>query len=238
MIVRRAADHLVLITQHDHAALAAEMLGAWQADGFPTHPQRAAILDATRLHDVGWQVEDAAPRVDRASGQPFDFIAMPDEHRQAVWPRAVARLRETPYVAALVAQHALTIYRRYDGDRAFAAFFQTMTSERDALYQACERLLPASALMGFMQAYAWLSIADLLSLVACHGWRDTFDADHYRVTLEGDRLRVRPDPLAGATMTWRVPGRRLEARAYASDAALREAYAAAPLVWTTGTLSG
>ena len=214
------------------------MLGHWRADGLPEHPLRSRILEATRQHDIGWQVEDAAPRLDPASGQPFDFIHMPEPVKQAVWPRAVDALRASPYEAALVAQHALTIYRRYDGQASFAAFFRTMADARDELFGACTEALPGAPLEGFMQAYAWLSIADLLSLVACHGWTERFDADHYRIVLEGTALRVSPDPFGGATHTWRVPGRRLDARRYASDADLREAYAAAPVVWTTGTVCG
>lgn len=238
MIVRSTPDHFVLIAQHDHAALAAQFLSAWRADGLPAHPLRERILEATRLHDVGWQVEDAAPRVDTATGAPYDFITMPAEHRQAVWPRGVERLDATPYEAALVAQHALTIYRRYEGDPAFEPFFRDMAARRDALYQRCEATLPVEVLATFMQAYAWVSIADLLSLVACHGWTDTFDADHYRVTLSGTRLRVEPDPFDGHEIPWRIAGRRLEARPYTSDADLRAAYAAAPIVWTEGSITG
>lgn len=238
MIVRRGPDHLVLIAQHDHAALAATMLAAWEADGFPAHPMHAHILAATRQHDLGWQDEDAAPLVDPATGAPYDFVTLPEARRLAVWPRALDRLRETPYEAALVAQHALTIYRRYEREPGFAEFFRRMAAERDALFQRCEATLPAAALTTFMQAYAWVSIADLLSLVACHGWTETFDADQYRVKLEDARLRVTPDPLGGREISWQVPGRRLDVRAFASDEDLRAAYAAAPVVWTTGTLSG
>lgn len=237
MIVRRAPEHFVLIPQHDHAALAARFLDAWRADGLPAHPMRARIIEATRLHDIGWQVEDAAPRVDPATGEPFDFITMPAAHRQAVWPRAVDRLEHTPYEAALIAQHALTIYRRYEGDPAFAAFFHDMAARRDALYQRCEATVPADVLVTFMQAYAWVSIADLLSLVACHGWTETFDADRYRLTLTGTCLHVDPDPFDGREIPWRIAGRRLEARRYVSDADLRAAYAAAPVAWIEGTIT-
>lgn len=238
MIVRHDSDALVLITQGDHAALSAVFLERWQADGLLIHPLRARILEATRLHDIGWTEEDAAPRLDDASGRPFDFVTMPEQVRQAVWPRAVEALRATPYEAALVAQHALTIYRRFEGNPAFADFFRHMASERDALFQQCQNVLPGSSLASFMQAYAWVSIADLLSLIACHGWTSGYDADQYRARLTGDVLQVSPDPFGGQQIPWRIAGRRLEARRYVSEADLREAYAAAPVVWTAGTLVG
>jgi hypothetical protein len=238
VIVRREPDALVLITQPDHAAAAATILEHWLADGLPAHPQRDRIIAATRQHDIGWAVEDAAPRVNPDTGLPYDFITMPEDVRQAVWPRGVDALRDTPYEAALVAQHALTIYRRYEGQATFDVFFTQMARARDALFQRCQDTLPDGSLGSFMQAYAWLSIADLLSLIVCHGWKERFDADHYQATLDGDVLRLDPDPFGGREVPFRVAGRRIARRRYESDDDVRDAYAAAPVVWTAGTLTG
>jgi hypothetical protein len=238
VIVRHDSDALVLITQSDHAACAATILERWEGDGLPTHPLRSRIIDATRVHDIGWADEDAAPRRNPHTGLPYDFISMPEDMRQAVWPRAVEVLRETPYEAALVAQHALTIYRRYEGQPSFDHFFRRMAHERDELFHRCQTTLPDSSLASFMQAYAWLSIADLLSLILCHGWTAAYDADQYRATLVGTTLYVAPDPFGGQTVRFRIAGRRIERVPYRSDADLRDAYAAAPVVWTEGTLSG
>jgi hypothetical protein len=238
VIVRHEPDTLILIAQADHAALAADFLEHWQADGLPAHPQRDRIIGATRQHDVGWADEDAAPRVNPDTGLPYDFITMPEDVRQAVWPRAVDTLRDTPYEAALVAQHALTIYRRYEGQPSYEAFFRQVARERDALFQRCQDTLPGGSLGSFMQAYAWLSIADLLSLIVCHGWSDRFDADHYQAVLHGDVLRLDPDPFGGQDVPFRIAGRRIARRRYESDDDVRDAYAAAPVVWTTGTLTG
>jgi len=238
VIVRQAEDALVLITQRDHAAVAAQILEHWQADGLPAHPLRDRIIAATRDHDIGWHVEDEAPRCNPHTARPYDFITLPEDVRLAVWPRAVAALDAAPYEAALVAQHALTIYRRYDREPSYAAFFAAMTDARDALFARCQDALPPTALASFMQAYAWLSIADLLSLILCHGWTDTFDADQYRATLRDGILHVAPDPFGGQQVALRVPGRRIAPSPCTSDAHLREAYASAPLVWTDAILTG
>lgn len=238
MIVRQEADAFVLIAQGDHAAYAATILEHWHDNGLPAHPLRDRIIAATRVHDIGWADEDAAPRLNPDTGFPFDFISMPEAVRQSVWPRAVEMLRDTPYEAALVAQHALTIYRRFEGHASFDRFFRQMGAARDHLFQRCQDTMPDTGLSSFMQAYALLSIADLLSLIVCHGWTTAHDADQYRATLMGDTLYVAPDPFGGHAMPFRIPGRRIERIRYGSDADLCAAYAAAPVVWTEGTLTG
>src|SRR5215213_8305992 len=98
MIVRRDPTHLLLITQPDHAALAAAVMDAWRHP-LPDAPVRDVVLLATREHDNGWYEEDAAPLVDETTGRILDFMTAPDSVRQGIWPRAVERLGSTPYAA-------------------------------------------------------------------------------------------------------------------------------------------
>ena len=87
---------------------------AWTA--LATHPRRAPILHAIGEHDNGWAEADAAPSVNPATGNPIDFVSAPLTVRHGVWPRAVQRLAPDPWAAALVAQHAITVYERYASD--------------------------------------------------------------------------------------------------------------------------
>ena len=73
MIVRQHDSSLLLITQPDHAALAARVMQHWVANGLPDHPHRSSILHAIAEHDNGWQEVDAAPLVD-AAGRIADFV--------------------------------------------------------------------------------------------------------------------------------------------------------------------
>ncbi|HTU99016.1 MAG TPA: DUF3891 family protein [Luteitalea sp.] len=238
MIVRPDGDSLLLIRQPDHAAMAAEVLSAWQADGLPERPTRDVVLHATREHDCGWIAEDDAPIVNPETGHPWDFIRLPVERRQGVWTRAMTLLGGTPHVAALVAHHALTAYARYEGDPAWTSFFATMTAERDRRFSQLASQPGGVPFDGFLRDYASLRTADLISLALCHGWQDTFELDQYRGVMAGATLTLSPDPFAGATVTWRVPARRVSASAHPSDAALREALAAAPVEWLEGTVRG
>ena len=63
----------------------------------------------------------------------FDFINAPAGVRQAVWTRSVAALEGHPWAAALVAQHALTVYDRFRSESEWTPFFDRMETARAAL---------------------------------------------------------------------------------------------------------
>jgi hypothetical protein len=248
MIVREAGPDLLFITQPDHAALAARMMAAWRADGLPFRASRAAVLHATREHDLGWREEDAAPRVDASTGRPFDFINLPRDARQAVWRRALPQLADdSTYVAAMVAQHALTIYRRHRADPAWVSFFDEMEAARDEWYTAGARPdgtsggpidPPVHERLSFLQDYAMLRLGDLLSLTFCLAWTDRQEFEGYTIAAEGDRVTVSPDPFEDEEVPIEVTARRIPRQRFTSDDDLRAALAAAGSETLTGRLVG
>lgn len=250
MIVRHDGDGLLCISQPDHAALAATLMAAWRADGFPDRPTRDRVLTATRQHDLGWTEEDAVPRLNPDTGAPYDFVSAPVEVRQRLWPRAVDRLAaEDPYVAALVAQHALTVYRRFQRDPAWRGFFPALEARRDDLFAdlmarpaaagAGAAGTPANAdLTSFLQDYTIVGLGDLLSLVFCNAWPEPYLMEGYRAILRDDCLTVAPDPFEGATVDLSVPARRLPAQRYGSQEALAEAWANSTVVTLFGRAVG
>jgi hypothetical protein len=238
VIVRPDGDSWLLIRQPDHAALAADLLSHWQADGIADRPTRDILLRATRDHDCGWLEEDDAPTVNLETGAPWDFIHLPVGRRQAVWLRAIRLLAGEPHVAALVAHHAITAYARYDGDPAWRDFFRTMTSERDSRVAALAGKTTGVTFDSFLRDYASLRAADLISLALCHGWQDRFELDYYRGQPDGPTLVITPDPFGGSSVEWRVPARRIPQRRYASDAEVREVFDTAPVEWLVGHLEG
>lgn len=212
MIIRPSGSSQLLITQPDHAALAARLMQHWSADGLPDSPRRPTILLAIREHDNGWREVDRSPIVDEATGRILDFVNAPEDVRRAVWPRGVGRLAHTPYAAALVAQHALHIYRRYRTAPAWSSFFGEMEAARARHLEATS----GATLDELLRDYFFLRIGDLASLTFCNGWTDAQSDDAgYTIRLEGSRLMVTPDPFAGR----RVP---LEVAARAADGAERQ----------------
>ena len=195
--------------------------------------RRDTILFAIEEHDNGWQEEDASPRVNPVTGDVVDFMTAPAEVRQRVWPRAVARLAANPWAAALVAQHAITIYDRHQRDSEWLAFFQQMQSARDEIVRAS-----GVPLADFMADYAFVRLADLISLTFCTGWTDEQHIGQWRIQRSGDRVVVTPDPFAGAEIDMSVRMREVRDEVFPSDSALRQALEKATMATLEGVAVG
>ena len=235
MIVREAGSTLILITQPDHAALARRIMERWTDEDLVRSPRRRDILHAVEHHDDGWIDVDRAPIVDDATGALLNFITAPIAVRQGIWPRGVGLLASRPYAAALVAQHALHVYRRYREEPAWSAFFAEMESLRAHHLRGAE---PAT-LDVLRSDYRWLRAGDILSLAFCNGWSEVqHDERGGSAHLLGDRLVLTPDPFGGAAVPLAVPGRELPNAPFASPAAAEHAYAGAPATTLTGVAAG
>lgn len=221
MIVRQTSGALQLITQPDHAHLAAAIMQNSMA--LAEHPRRPSILLAIAEHDNGWTEPDAAPHIDPTTGIPLDFISAPIPVRQGVWPRGVARLAHDSWAAALVAQHAIEIFERYRGDRAWTPFFTEMEATRRAMLAASGSSLPT-----LVDDYRFLGLGDLISLTFCNGWTDTQRFDGWNVRLDGSTVCISPDLFGGKRVRFGINAREIRQRRFGSVAELGDALAAAP----------
>ncbi len=183
-----------------------------------SHPRRNAILHAIGEHDNGWTEEDAAPAVNPDTGSIVDFVSAPLEVRHRVWPRGVARLADNPWAAALVAQHAITVYDRFRSDPEWTSFFAEMETTRDALLRA--GTLPLDALIA---DYAFVRLADLISLTFCAGWTDEQRFHEWTVVRAGTRVVVTPDVFGGAVIAIEIDAREIPNQLFRSAAELRRA---------------
>jgi len=229
VIVRSHHGALLLITQPDHAHLARRIME--QCVPLAERPRRDAILHAIGEHDSGWAEEDAAPAVNPATGEVADFIHVPLGVRQGVWPRAVARLADDPWTAALVAQHALTVYARFRGDADWAPFFVGMETARNSLL----RVMPLT-LDDLIADYAFVRLADLISLTFCAGWTDDQRYGGWTIRPSGTCVTVTPDLFDGAAIPVEIAAMDLPNRTFRSDADLREAVSRAESRTLQGTV--
>lgn len=231
MIVRPAQDGVHLITQPDHAHLAAQIIE--HAVTLERHPRREAILLAAAQHDNGWTEEDAAPIVNPATGHPADFINVPVSVRHRVWPRAIQRLAQHPWPAALVAEHAVVVYDRFRVEDDWAPFFAEIEAARD-------QMVRASGLTSreLVSDYTYVRLADLISLFFCMAVSLPQHVGEWSVQLTGEHAVVSPDPFGGRSIPIAIRARKIPDRVFESDDDLRATVAAAPEVIVTGVVSG
>jgi hypothetical protein len=226
VILRDALDETIVVTQADHARLAADLLALLRLPGLADHPRRAELLAAVADHDNGWWEADAAPRVDPGSGRALDFLAIPPALRLEIWRRGVERFAaERPYASALVAAHFLRLSSGRRDDPELAAELARLARRREELLADAAR--SAAELAGDDR---WLALADDLSLAVCAGdaafvrqpgWRAAVAADGAAV-----ELRLDPFPLAGASRRV-LRARRIARRRFTTDGELGRALAAA-----------
>jgi hypothetical protein len=232
MFVRPGPGTLHLITQPDHAALARRLMEHWEP--LRSAERRDAILLAIGEHDNGWRELDALPSADPATGQIFDFMTLPIEERQAVWPRGIERLAQRdPWAAALVALHALSVYSRYRADAHWAGFF----AEVEVL---CSSLTRASGKTAAeLQAdYPFLRIGDLVSLTFCNRLTEPQAFEQWTIRLVADRVTITPDGWGGGELPFTVVAREVPDISYRTAAELAAAFAKAPVVVLGGVASG
>jgi hypothetical protein len=231
VIVRPLPDGIQLITQPDHAHLARRIME--HCVPLAARTRRDAILHAIGEHDNGWAEEDAAPTVNPQTGNVVDFVSAPLSVRHAVWPRGVARLSDDPWVAALVAQHALTVYDRFRSAAAWTPFFAEMEAARDAMLRASR--MPLDDLVA---DYAFVRLADLISLIFCTGWTDEHRFADWTIQLSGTRVVVIPDAFGGVKIPIEIKAREMRNQSFQQDAELRDALREANTTTLRGEVSG
>ncbi|MGH7490990.1 MAG: DUF3891 family protein [bacterium] len=235
MIIRHFASSLQLISQLQHAALAARIMRHWQPDHFPESPRKASILNAIAQHDHGYTEIDEALVVDEATGQLLDFMEISDALKRDTSLRGIERLASDPYAAALVAQHRLHVYRRYTEHPEWSAFFTHVMSARDAHL----RTAGSVSLEELLRDYAFVRAGDLASLTFCNNWSEVdSDSCGYSMRLMGTSLIIIPDPFGGRTFEIKIDACEIAHQSFSSAADARRVAASAPIVTLRGFVSG
>ena len=229
MITRPAGSALHLITQPAHAALARRIMEQWTAGGLADHSRCDSILHAIEQHDNGWMEVDAAP-MRTAEGRIADFMTLPIDDRRGVWPRGVNRLADDPFAAALVAEHSIFVFDRFRSDVDWAPFFAAQ-----AVLRAKYAAEAGVSLEALHRDYAFLRLADLISLTFCNRWTEPQDAFGHRIAGDGgDIVLVSPDPFDGMSVSLEIEARVMPNRIYRDEQDLAAAWHDAPTTTLTG----
>ena len=97
---------------------------------------------------------------------------------------------------------------------------------------------PFSAWDGQRDDYPLLALADLMSLVICHGWTDRRERFGHTVRCEGSTVTMTPSRLPAAPVPVQVRARRVQTQPCAPVRALRDALADAPPEILTASARG
>jgi hypothetical protein len=226
MIVRQLPGRVRLITQPDHAHLSRQIMQ--HSASLRGRPRAESILLAIGEHDNGWEEEDGAPTLDLETGTVVDFVSAPLIVRHRVWPRAIGRLSYDPWAAALVAQHALTVYDRFRSDADWSTFFADLTVLRDAM-------LAASGGSGDELAddYPFVRLGDLISLTFCTGWTEPQRFAEWVVTGVGASVSVDPSPF-DSSIAFEIPAVELPGAVFRSATEMERVFLAAPQTILSG----
>ncbi len=235
MIIRRLASSLQLISQPQHAALAARIMRLWQPEHFPESPRKPSILNAIEQHDNGYAEIDETLVVDEATGRLLDFIEISDALKRETSWRGIELLASDPYAAALVAQHRLHVYRRYNEHPEWSAFFAQLTAARDTHLRAAG----AVSLDELLRDYSFVRAGDLASLAFCNNWAEVdSDGSGYAMRLEATSMFITPDPFGGRTFAIAIDAREIGYQSFDSAADAQHVVASAPVITLRGLVSG
>ncbi len=110
-----AAGRWILISQVDHALLAAQLAEQWGAAPFAPLVARDDLLWAIAHHDDGWSEWEQTPDVEPESGHPRSFTEMPLRESLAIWSRSInAATKHGALAGYVVAGHFCALLRRFD----------------------------------------------------------------------------------------------------------------------------
>ena len=116
----------ILISQIEHAHLAARLAEPWESSAFPPLEPRDELLWAIEHHDDGWRHWEERPQVDPMTGVPRSFMEMPAGDAIAIWTGSIdAAAAAGPLEAYVVAGHFVALAKR-------AATWRKAAPSRDA----------------------------------------------------------------------------------------------------------
>ncbi|HEX7367675.1 MAG TPA: DUF3891 family protein [Pelobium sp.] len=101
MILREDSDHYILITQHDHAYIAGELLTQLKKD-FITIEHFESFKFAVHQHDRAWVIPDAHPLLNDVTQKPFTFLDFPEKLKFYFYRLGIEQVNQANSYAALL----------------------------------------------------------------------------------------------------------------------------------------
>ncbi|MEM7008726.1 MAG: DUF3891 family protein [Thermodesulfobacteriota bacterium] len=240
MIRRENNGGWILITQHDHAELAARIMSHWGNEQFAAPEPYDAVLFAVNEHDSGWKKWDSKPKINPETGFPANFTEMSFEDQGDIWRRCYKPYSSTePYASCLVALHfskfARNNLRKESGNEVSHALYKEfkkfVAKELNLTFSNGNlQNIPREVIKNLKL----LQIGDILSLTLCHGWRSIeiteapIDYKGSETILQmtsddGFNYQLNPYPFDVPEHRFEIKGKQIQQKSFSSDKELRDA---------------
>lgn len=241
MIRREKNNGWILITQHDHAVLAGQIMAHWGNGDYAKPEPLGEVLLAAGEHDSGWREWDSQPKIDPKSGYPANFTEMNPLEQCEIWSRCYKSYSAThPYASGLIALHFAKFnqsnIRKYPDIGLLKSF------QNDIVRFVAEKLdiaitndsleeIPAEVRTNLKL----IQIGDIISLALCHGWRSVeitevpFDYSGSETTLklesqDGFNYQIAPYPFRDLSMKLSIKGKKVDTKIFSDDQELRDKF--------------
>ncbi len=243
MIRRDDTDGWILITQHDHAVLAGNLMERWGNEAFSPPQPHEEVLFAVREHDCGWKEWDSSPKINPENGYPANFMEMESSDQTDIWRGSFEpHSDEHPYASALVALHFARFNRKLLTKDPSDVYAKSLEGAIDGFVfdkLGIEHSKPGGVPREVKINLRLLQVGDIISLALCHGWESMeiadvpvdYEGNSRRLALKSDdgfNFTVSPYPFSGTDLKLRVQARKLVRKSYSGSDDLRRSLGSAP----------
>jgi hypothetical protein len=233
MIVRETNNSWLLISQVEHARIAAEVAASWRLPE-PLGLFRHEFLFAVEHHDDGWREWEQAPTIDD-DGEPRDFMEMAMPVAAGIWTASIeVGAKSSPWCGLWISRHfcylaELALEHRDDpADRLAAQQFlkEQLAAQRrwradvDAHDVTAIELAGLHALQFFDRVSLWLCCAERTEEQM---FPDPAGGTTHWTPESAMTIQVSGDGFTGDELSLSVPAVAIEQRPYADDRELRAA---------------
>lgn len=239
MIRKEEKEGCFLISQHDHADLAGDVMKYWGNDRFTRPEPYDEVMFAISEHDNGWRSWDSSPKVNPENGYPMNFMEMNFPDQYEIWTTCFKRhAAEHPYASALIALHFRTFNDRVVNKNPSNKGAKALRAEMDDFVS---RMLKINISNSDFDSLLWhvrtnlrfVQIGDVISLALCHGWSEIEINDvplDYNGSVEiidirsddGKNFIVTPYPFSRPSIGCGIRGRHVNQKKFSSDGELRQ----------------
>lgn len=239
MIRRNDGNDWLLISQIEHARLAAEIAEFWNGEAVTALPFRDELLPAIRHHDDGWEEWEQSPAIDPETGKPRDFMEMPTPVAVEIWTRSIERCQAmTPQAGLWVSGHFCYLaeraleHRVKESNTEESAVLQRFLDLQSELQSGCLLDLAESMTAEQIESgFRHIQFFDRISLWICGAAREKrvqlttpFGESIELTPIDAKTIVVTP-PALSADVELVVPVCRIPSRRYADDRDLQSTIA-------------